>query len=89
VHVPFEVSSVETGSYFSTLDYIGRPQITIRKDNVISTLHKHPFQVSYEFSAQGMFIEPIYVIVFFFACFTLAIAYARVDLSFQDKKKQL
>lgn len=46
VHLPFEVDSMETSSYFSTLDYIGKPMISIKKANVISYLHKQPFQVS-------------------------------------------
>jgi oligosaccharyltransferase complex subunit alpha (ribophorin I) len=45
VHLPFDVDSMEEGLYFSTLDYIGRPSITIKKSNVYSSLHKQPFQV--------------------------------------------
>lgn len=86
VHLPFEVDSIDEDKYFSTLDYIGRPQITIKKSNVFSSLHKKPFQVTYELSTQGMFIEPFYVIAFFFACYCAAILYSRVDLSFHDRK---
>lgn len=81
------MDSIEEGSYFSTLDYIGRPQIRIRKANVISSLHKQPIQVSYEFSDQGMFIEPMYLIAFSFACYLVAILYSRSDLTFKDDKK--
>ena len=84
--MPFEVDSIETSSYFSTLDYIGKPLITIKKSNVVSLIHKQPFQVSYEFSNQGMLIEPAYVIAFFFAFFLVAILYTRIDLSFKDDK---
>jgi oligosaccharyltransferase complex subunit alpha (ribophorin I) len=87
VHIPFEVDSIESGLHFSTLDYIGKPLITIKKDNVVSQLHKQPFQVSYDFSSQGLLIEPLYVIVFFLSCFLVAILYARIDLSFKDEKK--
>ncbi len=62
--------------------------ITIKKNNVISHLHKQPFQVSYEFSHQGMLIEPMYVIVFFFVCFLAAILSARTDFGFKDEKKK-
>lgn len=88
VHLPFAVDSMETGSYFSTLDYIGKTLITIRKQNVHSVLHRQPFQVSYEFSDQAMFIEPMYVIVFFFACFLVAIISARLDLNLDEGKKK-
>ena len=87
VHLPFAVDSIEQGLHFSTLDYIGKPMITIKKDNVLSQLHKQPFQISYDFSTQGLLIEPLYVIVFFLACFIATIAYARIDLSFKDEKK--
>ena len=82
------MDSFDESLYFSTLDYIGRPLITIKKSNVISHLHKQPFQISYEFSDKGMLIEPMYVIGFFFVCFLTAIIYGRIDLSFKDEKKQ-
>lgn len=88
VHLPFPVDSMKTGSYFSTLDYIGKILVTIRKENVHSLLHKQPFQVSYDFSYQAMFIEPAYVIVFFFACFVVAIVSARLDLNLDEAKKK-
>lgn len=43
VHLPFPVDLIEESLSFSTLDYIGRPKISIKKSNVISTLHKVPF----------------------------------------------
>ena len=46
MHLPFDVDSSETGLYFSTLDYIGRPVLTITKKNVYKFYHDHPFQVS-------------------------------------------
>jgi hypothetical protein len=85
--LPVEVDSLESGLHFSTLDYIGRPSMTIKKSNVVSTLHGQAFQVSYDFSSQAMFIEPLYVIAFFFVCFLAAIVYSRIDLSFSDEKK--
>ena len=45
MHLPFDVDSSETGLYFSTLDYIGRPVLTITKKNVYRFYHDHPFQV--------------------------------------------
>jgi oligosaccharyltransferase complex subunit alpha (ribophorin I) len=89
VHLPFAVDSLDESLYFSTLDYIGRPQLTIKKTNVISSLHKESFQVSYEMSANALLIEPLYVIAFFFTCFLSAIIYTRVDLSFRDEKKKV
>lgn len=88
VHLPFAVDSIDSDLYFSTLDYIGRPLITIKKSNVISHLHKQPFQVSYDFSSQGLLIEPLYVIAMIFTCFLLAILYGRIDLSFKDENKK-
>jgi oligosaccharyltransferase complex subunit alpha (ribophorin I) len=88
VHLPFSVDSMETSSYFSTLDYIGKTLITIKKKNVHSLLHGQAFQVSYDFSDQAMFIEPMYVIVFFFACYLAAIVSARLDLNLEDAKKK-
>lgn len=79
---------METGAYFSTLDYIGKTLVTIRKQNVHSLLHKQPFQVSYDFSDSAMLIEPLYVIVFFFACFLVAIVSARLDLNLDEAKKK-
>jgi oligosaccharyltransferase complex subunit alpha (ribophorin I) len=87
VHLPFSVDSVDHSLYFSTLDYIGRPMITMKKDNVHSSLHKQPFQVSYKMSANGLLIEPLFVIAFFFVVFVSCIMYSRMDLSFKNEKK--
>jgi oligosaccharyltransferase complex subunit alpha (ribophorin I) len=42
-HLPFSVDSVENGLHFSTLDYIGRPSITITKNNVHKLIHNEAF----------------------------------------------
>jgi len=39
VHLPFSVDSIDNDLYFSTLDYIGRPEIIIKKNNVYSSIH--------------------------------------------------
>jgi hypothetical protein len=36
----------------------------------------------------GIFIEPMYVMVFFLIAYFVAIIYARIDLSFHDEKKK-
>lgn len=61
--------------------------IVIKKSNVISSLHKENFQISYTFSNSALFIEAIYVIVFVFILFLLAIYFARFDMHFDDKKE--
>jgi len=43
VYLPFEVDSIERDLHYSTLDYIGRPVIIIKKANVVSLLHKKEF----------------------------------------------
>jgi hypothetical protein len=35
-----------------------------------------------------MFIEPMYVMVFFFACYMVAIVSARIDLNLEEGKKK-
>lgn len=86
--MPFDVDSSETGLYFSTLDYIGRPELTITKKNVNKYYHDHAFQVSYDFQSQSILIEPFFPVVFFFVILLVAIIYARLDFSFQDEKKK-
>ncbi len=89
MHLPFEVDSSETGLYFSTLDYIGRPVLTITKSNVYKFYHDYPFQVSYDFQRESILIEPFFPVVFFFVVFLSAVIYARLDFSFKDEKKKL
>ena len=89
-HLPFEVDSIENGLHFSTLDYLGRPVLIIKKDNVISHLHKSHFQVTYTFKNTSLLIEPIYVIAVLFVMFLFAIFCARFDMNLdqgeQDNK---
>ncbi len=61
--------------------------MTITKSNVHKLINDENFQISYEFHNQSMLIEPLYVIVFFFACYLFAIASARFDFSLDEKKK--
>ena len=68
------------------MDFIGRPMLTITKSNVHKMLHDEAFQVSYDFSNQAMMIEPLYVIVFFFVCYLVAIVSARMNFSLDEKK---
>mmetsp|Transcript_20050 Transcript_20050/g.19029 ORF Transcript_20050/g.19029 Transcript_20050/m.19029 type:complete len:137 (+) Transcript_20050:553-963(+) len=86
-YLPFEVDEDERSLHFSTLDYIGRPVVVIKKANVISSLHKQYFQVSYTFESTSLFIEPLYVIVFVFILFLASIYLARFDMHFDDKAK--
>jgi hypothetical protein len=46
------------------------------------------FAPTARFHHQAMFIEPMYVIVFFFACYIAAIVSARLDLNLDDGKKK-
>lgn len=80
------MDSEERGLHFSTLDYIGRPVVYLTKDNALGGIHDKYFQVSYTFTNQMLFIEPIYLIVFFFTLFLFAIAYSRFDMHFDEKK---
>ena len=42
-----EVDSVELGTFYGTLDYIGRPMIIIKKKNVMYTLATGPARIYY------------------------------------------
>lgn len=86
-HLPFEVDEDSRDLHFSTLDYIGRPVVVIKKSNVFSPEHSQIFQISYTFETASLFIEPIYVIAVVFACFLTAIGFARFSSGEDDKAK--
>jgi len=79
---------VEHSLYFSTMDYMGRPCVIVKKSNVVGHLHDYPFQVSYDFSAQGLMIEPLYAVGVIFICYLVAIIFGRLDLRFKDEDKK-
>lgn len=47
MHLPFEVDSEERSLHYSTLDYIGRPVVILKKANAINLLHGYYFQVRF------------------------------------------
>jgi len=88
-HLPFPVDDESRSLHFSTLDYMGRPVIVLKKQNVVQHLHGQNFQVSYTFESSALFIEPLYVIFFFFCLFLVSIYLARFDMHFDDKQAKL
>ena len=77
----------ETKTY-STLDFFGKPTITLHKRDVHSVLHNENFKVYYRFNQQWLMMKPILLSLTIFGFYLLAIIGARLKLSFDDIPKQ-
>lgn len=50
VDLPFEVDSITIGRYYGTLDYFGRPEITIYKKDAVHDLYDATLRVKYRYN---------------------------------------
>lgn len=73
---------------FSTLDFFGKPMITLNKKNVYSVLHNQNFRVYYKFNQQWLLLKPLMLSLTVFVFYLLAIIGARLKLSFDESPKQ-
>lgn len=87
VHLPFGIDSKEESLDYSTLDFQGRPVVTLSKKNVISELHGKNFQVTYTYTRQAQALKFFYMIAFLFACLMTPVIMSRVNMSFETSKK--
>lgn len=80
---------IETRSEtFSTLDFFGKPTITLSKKDVYSVLHNENFKVYYKFNQQWLLLKPLMLSGVIFMFYLLAIVGARLKLSFDESPKQ-
>ena len=79
VDLPFAVEQ-SWEKKFSYLDTLGRPVLVLKMRNVTPD-HNVPLVVSYRFSSLYQLQEPLLLVLAFFACFCLVIAYSRCEFS--------
>jgi len=82
--------SIEMSKFFGTLDYFGRPQITIKKSNVVHDLNDVTLKVHYEFdNAVDIYLEPICMFCLIFSAYLLVMIYSRFGLDLESKKAKI
>lgn len=80
------VKNVEIGKYFGTLDFFGRPMITINQRNAIYTLSDDIVRVRYSFdNSKGLYLEPLYVFGMLMSIYISAMIYFRLSLDLKNK----
>lgn len=93
VEVPedFKLDSITMSKFFGTLDYFGRPQITMHKKDAVHELLDHNLKVHYKFdNSTTIYLEPVCMFVLIFSIFLMAIVYSRLGFDLeQDKKEKL
>ena len=82
-----QVSKVELGKYFGTLDFIGRPMISVSQKNTIHDLHNEIVRVRYTFNSRDFYLEPGYVFAMIFSLFLTSMIYSNLSLNLKDEKK--
>jgi len=79
VSLPFEVDDLKIGRYFGTLDYFGRPEITLKKKDAVHDLYDGVLKVHYTFNNSfDFYLEPVCMFAMVFSCYLVAIIYTRV-----------
>merc|ERR1711935_138023 len=81
-----EPNSIDVGKYFGTLDYFGRPEISIKKTNAVHEICDSTFRVTYTFDNQkDLYLEPICMFALLFAVYLIAIIYSRIGFTLESK----
>mmetsp|Transcript_13825 Transcript_13825/g.23582 ORF Transcript_13825/g.23582 Transcript_13825/m.23582 type:complete len:155 (-) Transcript_13825:46-510(-) len=79
--------NISMGKFFGTLDYFGRPEITITKKNAVHDLCDQLLVVKYHFNnSRDLYIEVFCMFGLLFSLYFTAMVYQR--LGFQLEKKQ-
>ena len=80
------IGSIEMGLFFGTLDYFGRPQITIRSPHAVHELSDDIIRVKYTFNnSRDLYLEPICVFGLILCLFLAAIIYDNLGLDLEKK----
>lgn len=83
------VDSIEMGKFFGTLDYFGRPMITIRQSNAVHDLCDDIIRVKYRFNtSRDLYLEPIQLFGILFTIYITAMIYMRTSLSLENKENK-
>jgi len=83
---------ISISKYFGTLDWFGRPELTIKKTNVVHDLCDDTLRVKYSFdNSKDLALEPICMFAMLFTLFALAMFLTRVgfDKGVQHKKASI
>lgn len=79
---------VETSKFFGTLDYFGRPKITIKKENAVHDLCDNVMIVRYQFNnSRDLYIEVVCMFGLLFSLYLAAMLYMRIGLTLDYKPK--
>lgn len=83
------MDKVSLGKYFGTLDFFGRPTISISQKNAVYELVDDIVRVHYTFNnSSDFYLEPAYVFAMVFSLYLVAMLYSRLGLSLENKGKQ-
>merc|ERR1712167_26724 len=77
----FKVDSIEMGKFFGTLDFFGRPQITINKKNAVHELLDHNIRIRYQFdNTKDLYLDPLCLFAIIFLFFVAGMIYSRLEM---------
>ena len=89
VSLPFEVDDIKIGRFYGTLDYFGRPEITIKKKDAIHDLYDNVLKVHYTYNnSVDFYLEPICMWSLIFSCFLVAIIYTRIGFNLEKNEEK-
>ena len=79
--------NISESKYFGTLDYFGRPMVTITKENAVHDLCDHVLTVRYQYNnSTNLWMKAMCMFFLLFSVYSLAMAYMRMGLSLEKPK---
>ncbi|KAJ3070129.1 hypothetical protein HDU98_006829 [Podochytrium sp. JEL0797] len=80
VDLPFQADSITHGKFYTNFDSIGRPMITIQKNNAADEYAVN-VQISYEYPTFELYRKPLVISTTLFGLLLFGIFYTRLDFS--------
>lgn len=83
--LPIDGYTLENGIHFTYLDTVGRPTVTIHKENVIKQ-HWVDIEIEYTYEPFNLLLKPLGVFCAFMACFVSSMIVSRLNMHLGSKK---
>ncbi|KAJ1976507.1 dolichyl-diphosphooligosaccharide--protein glycosyltransferase subunit 1 [Dimargaris xerosporica] len=86
VRTAADVDDLSQDTYFTYMDSVGRPMITLSRRLVVDELSQYPIIITYRYDMLALLRKPFHLALLFFALFVLASIVSRVDYNLPNRR---
>ncbi|KAJ1976225.1 dolichyl-diphosphooligosaccharide--protein glycosyltransferase subunit 1 [Dimargaris verticillata] len=87
VRTAADVDNLSQDTYYTYMDSIGRPMITLARRLVVDELSQYPIIISYRYDMLALLRKPFHLALLFFVLFFFASIVSRVDYNLPNRRR--